>query len=38
MEEIKKTNFETISRKESVSFLLSDAEKGLSGAEAKVRL
>ena len=38
MEEIKNTQFETKTDKEAVSFLVSDAEKGLSESEAKARL
>ena len=38
MEEFKKTQFETKSSSDSVSFLLSNEEKGLSEAEAKIRL
>jgi magnesium-transporting ATPase (P-type) len=38
MEEFKNTQFETKTDKETVSFLLSDTEKGLSEAEAKARL
>lgn len=38
MEEIKNTQFETKTDKETVSFLLSDSEKGISEAEAKARL
>lgn len=38
MEDFKNTQFETKTNKETVSFLLSDEEKGLSEAEAKARL
>ena len=38
MEELKNTQFETKTDKETVSFLLSDSELGLSEAEAKARL
>ncbi len=38
MEEIKNTQFETKSSQDAVSFLVSDAEKGLSESEAKARL
>ena len=38
MDKVKIKNYETISSKDSVSFLLSDAEKGLSESEAKARL
>ena len=38
MEDFKNTQFETKTNKETVSFLLSDEEKGLSETEAKARL
>ena len=38
MEEFKNTQFETKTDKETVSFLISDTEKGLTEAEAKARL